>query len=70
MKTVWLPQCKQALQHVAGQLGGSAYGIEEILFKRHVEDIRENGFDDTHAAWGTHVFGCAGDPPRLVHLGE
>ena len=70
LRNEWLPSCGRALQLVSGKLGGSAFGIEEILFKSHVEDIRTKGFIQAHAAWGACVFGSAGAPPRLVHLGE
>lgn len=70
LKKEWLPACEQALHRVSDKLGGSAFGIEEILFKRQVADIREEGFDAAHKVWGTHVFGRVGDPPRVVHLGE
>lgn len=70
LKNEWLPICEQALRLVAGDLGGSAFGVEEILFRNHVQDIRAQGFGRAHAQWGLHVFGNVGDPPRVIHLGE
>ena len=70
LKNEWLPKCHQALQLVSENLGGSAFGIEEILFKSHVRDIRKEGFGRAHTTWGACVFGPAGAQPRLVHLGE
>ena len=70
MKNEWLPICKEALKLVSDKLGGSAFGIEEILFRKFVADIRDDGFDEVHPQWGTYVFGGLGDPPRIVHLGE
>lgn len=70
LKNEWLPICEEALKGVSNGLGGSAFGVEEILFKRYVRDIRVHGFQTAHALWGTHVFGKMGDPPRIIHLGE
>jgi hypothetical protein len=70
LKKQWLPICEKALRRVSDNLGGSAFGVEEILFKKYVGDIRVRGFQAAHALWGTHVFGRVGDPPRVTHLGE
>jgi hypothetical protein len=70
LKNEWLPICEEALQRVSDDLGGSAFGVEEILFKKYVQDIRAHGFQTAHARWGIHVFGKVGDPPRVIHLGE
>jgi hypothetical protein len=55
---------------VAGSLGGSSFGIEEVLFRLQAKDIRNEGFDKAHEKWGTFVYGNIGDAPRVVHLGE
>ncbi|MEJ2157936.1 MAG: hypothetical protein P8X96_21615 [Desulfobacteraceae bacterium] len=70
LKNEWLPICGQALRLVADDLGGSAFGVEEILFRNHVRDIRAQGFRRAHAQWGLHIYGNVGDPPRVMHLGE
>ncbi len=70
LKNEWLPICDKALRHVKNHLGGSAFGIEEILFRTYVQDIRAQGFRKAHEKWGTHVFGRVGDPPRIRHIGE
>jgi hypothetical protein len=70
LKNQWLPICEKALGRVSDNLSGSAFGVEEILFRKYVGDIRTNGFQAAHALWGTHVFGRVGDPPRVTHLGE
>lgn len=70
LKNEWLPICEEALRLVSDQLGGRAFGIEEILFKKYVQDIREIGFTKAHDQWGLYVFGGAGDPARITHLGE
>jgi hypothetical protein len=70
LKKDWLPRCEKALERVSKELGGSAFGIEEILFKQLVGNIRASGFEKGHGKWGTYVFGRVGDPPRIVHLGE
>jgi len=70
LKNEWLPICAQALRRVCDHLGGSAFGIEEILFKRHVEGIRNDGFDESHHKWGSYLYGHVGDPPRIIHIGE
>ncbi len=70
LKNEWLPICDKALRLVKDQLGGRAFGIEEILFRKYCQDIRTYGFIKAHAGWGAYVFGGVGDPPRIVHLGE
>jgi hypothetical protein len=55
---------------VKNHLGGSAFGIEEILFRTYVQDIRAQAFGKAHEKWGTYVFGRAGDKPRIRHIGE
>ena len=70
MRDEWLPLCRQALNGILADLGASAFGIEEILFKRHAADIRTSGFPDAHKSWGTSVYGRVGDPPRIMHIGE
>jgi hypothetical protein len=70
LKKEWLPICKKALRRVSNNLGGSAFGIEEILFRQIVKDIRALGFEKAHRKWGTYVFGKAGDSARVVHIGE
>lgn len=70
LRNEWLPICEKALRHVKNHLGGSAFGIEEILFRTYVQDIRAQGFGKAHEKWGTYVFGRAGDKPRIRHIGE
>lgn len=70
LKEEWLPMCERALDRVCGKMGGTAFGIEEILFRRQVKSIRCQGFDKAHEQWGTFIFGGAGAPRRIVHLGE
>jgi len=70
LKHDWLPQCKRSLHRVADDLGGSAFGIEEILFRLYAHDIRQHGFEEAHERWGLHVLGRVGDKPRITHLGE
>jgi hypothetical protein len=70
LRSQWLPICEKALPLVSDDLGGSAFGVEEILFRKYVRDIRANGFQAAHALWGTHIFGRVGDPARVIHLGE
>jgi tetratricopeptide (TPR) repeat protein len=70
LRNQWLPICENALRHVKNHLGGSAFGIEEILFRTYVQDIRAQGFRKAHEKWGTYVFGRAGDKPRIRHIGE
>ncbi len=70
LKREWLPLCAQALQQVSDRLEGSAFGVEEALFRQLVHDIRAQGFETAHTHWGTYLFGRAGDPARVVHLGE
>ncbi len=70
LKNDWLPMCETALRRVSESLGGSAFGVEEILFRKYVQDIRAHGFQRAHLDWGMYVFGRVGDPPRLTHLGE
>lgn len=70
LKGEWLPFCEKSLRRVANRLGGSAFGVEEILFKKYVQDIRAQGFHKAHEKWGTYVFGNVGDGPRITHLGE
>jgi hypothetical protein len=70
LRDEWLPLCREALRRVAGSLGGSSFGIEEVLFRLQAKDIRNEGFDKAHEKWGTFVYGNIGDAPRVVHLGE
>jgi tetratricopeptide (TPR) repeat protein len=70
LKNEWLPICDKALRRVNDQLGGSAFGIEEILFRNYVRDIRAHGFRKAHKKWGMYIFGEVGDKPRITHLGE
>jgi hypothetical protein len=70
LKGEWLPVCEQSLSRVANRLGGSAFGVEEVLFKKYVQDIRAQGFYKAHENWGTYVFGRVGDEPRITHIGE
>jgi hypothetical protein len=70
LKNEWLPICEEALRGVSDNLGGSAFGVEEVLFRKYVGDIRAHGFHAAHALWGTYIFGRVGDPPRVTHLGE
>lgn len=70
LRKEWLPMCEEALHRVSNNLGGSAFGLEEILFKKYVLDIRAQGFNKAHEKWGTYVFGRVGDEPRITHLGE
>ena len=70
LKNEWLPICEKALRHVKKHLGGSAFGIEEILFRTYVQDIRAQGFHKAHEKWGMYVFGRGGDKPRIRHIGE
>jgi hypothetical protein len=70
LKNEWLPICEEALHRVSDKLGGSAFGVEEILFKKYVRDIRAQGFHKAHEKWRTYVFGGLGDTPRIIHLGE
>ena len=70
LRQQWLPMCSSALQRIADKLGGSAFGVEEILSRHYAADIRAQGFDKAHALWGTYIVGRAGDAPRVMHLGE
>lgn len=66
----WLPACLNDPIYQQYDLRGQALGIEDPLFKRHIQDVRRLGFAGAHDLWGTYVFGKMGDPPRIVHLGE
>jgi hypothetical protein len=66
----WLPLCLNDPFYSRHDVRGTAYGIEEPLFKAHVRDIRDGGFRKTQEGWGTFVYGEFGDPARIVHLGE
>ena len=70
LKNEWMSICRTALRRVKGSLGGSAFGVEEILFRKYVQDIRALGFQKAHLDWGLYVFGRVGDPPWITHLGE
>lgn len=65
----WLPLCMQDPIYSVMDLSGTAFGIEEPLFKRHIQDIRRMGFSRAHEMWGTYIYGSAGDPEKIVHLG-
>lgn len=49
---------------------GKAFGIENPLFRRHMQDVRDMGFAQAHEIWGTYIYGQIGDLPRVRHLGE
>jgi tetratricopeptide (TPR) repeat protein len=70
LKEKWLPLCTRTVAKEGQEPRASAWGIEEILFKKHVQDIRVHGFDAAHKDWGAYVFGKLGDNPRVVHIGE
>ena len=66
----WLPTCLNDPICQQFDLRGQAFGIEDPLFKQHIQDVRRLGFTRAHNLWGTYVFGKINDPPRIVHLGE
>lgn len=66
----WLPICLNDPYRQKMDLRGKAFGIENPLFKRHMQDVRKTGFAQAHATWGTYIYGRIGDFPRIRHLGE
>jgi len=69
-RDLWMPLCLRDPHYRNQDLSGTAFGIEEPLFKQHIEDIRCLGFGKSHEKWGSYVYGRFGDPARIIHLGE
>ena len=69
LRDQWLPMCMNDPVYGPADLGGTAFGLEEPLFKKHINDIRAYGFEKAHERWGTYILGNPGDPERIVHLG-
>lgn len=65
----WLPICLNDPVYGSADLGGTAFGVEEPLFKKHINDIHEYGFEKAHQQWGTYILGNPGDRERIVHIG-
>jgi len=69
MRRAWLPVCLADKVNGQCDLRGSAFGIEEPLFKSFMRDIRLLGFTAAHARWGTYVYGRINAQPKIHHLG-
>ncbi|MEJ2039572.1 MAG: hypothetical protein P8X55_11650, partial [Desulfosarcinaceae bacterium] len=70
LKQAWLPACLEDPVYGRMDLRGKALGLEEPLFKRHIQDIRRMGFQKSHPLWGSYLYGNYEDPRRIEHLGE
>ncbi|RJQ82982.1 MAG: hypothetical protein C4519_07340 [Desulfobacteraceae bacterium] len=70
LRDEWLPVCLNDPFYVRRDLRATAYGIEEPLFKMHIQDVHAAGFQKAHDRWGTYLFGHIGDAARIIHLGE
>ena len=70
LKEQWLPICLNDPICRKRKIRGTAFGLEDPLFKRHVADVRRWGFSKAHQRWGTYVFGPYDAPPKVIHLGE
>jgi hypothetical protein len=66
----WLPVCINDPFFKKLDLRAMPIGIEEPLFKLHMQDVRRMGFAQAHKSWGSYVYGKIGDPARVLHLGE
>ena len=66
----WLPVCLNDLTWEKRKMRGTSFGIEQPLFKRYMMDIRQSGFDQAHALWGTYIYGDYNAPAQIAHLGE
>lgn len=66
----WLPICLSDPVCTQWKMRGTAFGIENPLFKKHLLDIRQSGFEQAHTDWGTYVYGDYNAPAGIVHLGE
>ena len=70
LKEQWLPICLNDPICRKRKIRGTAFGLEDPLFKRHLADVRRWGFAKAHQVWGTYVFGPYDAPPKIIHLGE
>ena len=70
LRSDWLPICLNDPLCRNMDLSAKAFGIENPLFKRHMQDVRKMGFARAQEIWGTYIYGQIGDPPRIKHLGE
>ncbi|MCP4748717.1 MAG: tetratricopeptide repeat protein [Desulfobacteraceae bacterium] len=67
-KDTWLPICfKDPLCRVSSNLRGTAFGIEEPLFKQYLVDVRQMGFTKAHEKWGVYVYGDYETAPKIIH---
>ena len=69
LRTDWLPLCQSDATARQYDLSRTAFGIEEPLFKGILHAVRQLGFGEAHAHWGTYVYGQVNDPPKIRHLG-
>ncbi|MDA8138506.1 MAG: tetratricopeptide repeat protein [Desulfobacteraceae bacterium] len=70
LREVWLPICFNDAHYGTQNLKATAFGLEEPLFKKHIQDVRAQGFGRAHKDWGTYLYGRPEDPARIIHLGE
>ncbi len=69
LRDEWLPLCLADPFYGPKSWPGTAFGVEEPLFKQHVQDVRNTNFEKAHDRWGVYLWGGLDASARIVHLG-
>jgi tetratricopeptide (TPR) repeat protein len=70
LRDEWLPICLSDKYYSRRDLADTAFGVEEPLLKKHMDDVRRSGFQNAHENWGTYLYGGIGEPAHIIHLGQ